>query len=49
MTVFDFLSFADVTAGKGEPSLCKLVHDKRNARIKRYMQVLEMTAGDNTF
>ena len=35
MTVFDFLSFANVAAGKGAPSLCTLVHDKRNVRIEK--------------
>jgi hypothetical protein len=38
MTVFDFLSFANVAAGT-------LIHDKRNVRIEKYTQVLEMTAG----
>jgi len=49
MTVFDFLSLANVAAGKGAQSLCTLVHDKRNVRIEKYLQVLEMTAGDSTF
>ena len=45
MTVFDFLSSANVAAGKGAPSLCTLVYDKRNVRIEKYMQVFGNDSG----
>ena len=48
MTVFDFSSFTNVASRKDAPPLSKLLHDNCNVLIKKYMQVLEMTAGDNT-